>query len=85
MTLSPKKYNKFLRMVSLYQEFKGLDEWKNKLQKPWNKTPQKVVNQIVELHNQHPEWSAWKIAQQVGVSDIKVQRVRVKIKEKLFK
>ena len=27
------------------------------------------------LHNQHPDWPAWKIAEQVGVSDIKVQRV----------
>ena len=33
-------------------------------------------NKIIELHNLHPDWPAWKIAEQVGVSDIKVQRVR---------
>src|SRR3989344_1620853 len=34
MTLSPEKYNKFLRMMSLYEEFEGLKEWKKNLQKP---------------------------------------------------
>ena len=80
MTLSHKKYNKFLRMVKLYENYKDLEEWQNKLQKPWNKIPQWKINKIVELHNKNPNWSAWKIAEQVGVSDIKVQRVRKEMK-----
>lgn len=82
MTLSPEKYNKFLRMMSLYGDFDGLKEWRNNLQKPHNKIPQDKINKIRELHNQHPDWPAWKIAEQIGVSDIKVQRVR---KERLLK
>jgi len=76
MTLSPKKYNKFLRMMSLYNDFEGLKEWRYNLQKPYNKVPQKKINKIVRLHNRHPDWPAWKMAEQVGVSAIKVQRVR---------
>ncbi|MBI2134791.1 LAGLIDADG family homing endonuclease [Candidatus Woesearchaeota archaeon] len=82
MTLSPEKYNKFLRMMNLYGKFEGLNEWRSNLQKPHNKIPQNKINKIIELHNLHPEWPAWKIAEQVGVSDIKVQRVR---KERLIK
>lgn len=76
MTLSPEKYNKFLRMMNLYGNFDSLKEWRNNLQKPHNKIPQDKINKILELHNLHPDWPAWKIAEQVGVSDIKVQRVR---------
>ena len=79
MTLSPEKYNKFLRMINLYGNFDGLKEWRSNLQKPHNKIPQDKICKIIELHNQHPDWSAWKIAEQVGVSDIKVQRVRREI------
>ncbi len=82
MTLSPEKYNKFLRMMSFYQDFEGLQEWRSNLQKPHNKIPQEKINKVIELHNQHPDWPAWKIAEQVGVSDIKVQRVR---KERLIR
>lgn len=80
MTLSHKKYNKFLRMMKLYGNFEGLEEWKRNLQKPWNKIPQEKINKIIELHTKHPDWPAWKIAEQVGVSDIKVQRVRKELK-----
>lgn len=76
MTLSPEKYNKFLRMMNLYRDFKGLREWRNNLQKPHNRISQDKINRIIELHNLHPDWPAWKIAEQVGVSNIKVQRVR---------
>ena len=76
MTLSPEKYNKFLRMMNLYGNFNGLNEWRSNLQKPHNRIPQDKINKIMELHNQHRDWPAWKIAEQVGVSDIKVQRVR---------
>jgi hypothetical protein len=76
MTLSLKKYNKFLRMINLYSSFDGLKEWRSNLQKPWNKIPQNQIEKIIELDKEHPDWPAWKIAEQVGVSDIKVQRVR---------
>lgn len=76
MTLSPKKYNKFLRMMKLYEDFEGLEEWKLNLQKPWNKIPKERIDKILELHNQYPDWSSWKIAEKVGVSTIKVVRVR---------
>ena len=79
MTLSPEKYNKFLRMMNLYEDFDGLKDWRNNLQKPHNKIPQEKINRIIELHNKHPNWPAWKIAEQVDVSDIKVQRVRKEI------
>lgn len=76
MTLSPEKYNKFLRMMKLYGEFDGLNSWKKNLQKPWNKIPQDVINKVIQLHNQNPEFPAWKIAEQLDISEIKVQRIR---------
>lgn len=76
MMLSPKKYNKFLRMMKLYKSFEDMEEWKNNLQKPWNKIPQWKIDQITELNKKHLDWPAWKIAKQTGVSDIKVQRIR---------
>ena len=78
MTLSHEKYNKFLRMMELYGDFEGFKEWRRNIQKPWNKLPQEKINKITELHNHHQDWPAWKIAELVGVSDIKVQRVRRK-------
>ena len=75
MTLSHEKYNKFLRMMHLYEDFEELKEWRNNLQKPHNRIPQDKINKIIEIHNQHLDWPAWRIAEQIGVSDIKVQRV----------
>ena len=43
MTLSPEKYNKFLRMMNFYQGFDGLIEWRDNLQKPHNKIPQEKI------------------------------------------
>ena len=76
MTLSPQKYNKFLRMMKMYGEFDGLTVWNRQLQKPHNKLPESTIEKILKLHNEHPDWPAWRIATLVGVSDIKVQRVR---------
>ena len=76
MTLSPEKYNKFLRMMKLYETFKGLEEWRYNLSRPWNKIPQEKIDSVIQIHNKHPDWPAWRIAQEVGISDIKVQRVR---------
>lgn len=81
MTLSDKKYNKFLRMMNLYGNFEGLEEWRSNLQKPWNKIPQEKIDEIIKFHHEHPNWPAWKIAKLVsGVSDIKVQRIRRELK-----
>ena len=81
MCLSPKKYNKFLRIKEFYKGFYDLDLWKeeNKFG-PHNKIPKENINAILELHQENPSWPAWKIAEKVGVSTIKVQRVRTKTK-----
>jgi hypothetical protein len=82
MTLSPEKYNKFLRMMNLYGNFDKLKEWRENLPKPHNKIPQMSISKVIDLHNQHPDWPAWKIAELVGISDIKVQRVRKELSQK---
>lgn len=74
MTLHPKKYDKFIYMISLYS-YGELEGWRRSLRKPHNKTPKEVEDKIIRLHRQNPEWHAWKIAEQTGVSAIKVQRV----------
>lgn len=80
MTLSPEKYNKFLRMVNLYKNSNDLKEWRANLQRPHNKIPQEKINKIIELDKEHSDWPAWKIAEQVEVSNVKVQRVRKEYK-----
>ena len=62
--------------MNLYGNFDGLEDWRNNLQRPHNRISQEKTNKIMKFHNQHPDWPAWKIAELVGVSDIKVQRVR---------
>lgn len=76
LCLSPKKYNKFLRIFQLYSSFPDHEIWKQQQTKPHNKTPQEIIDKIIELHHQNPNNPAWKIAKQVGISTIKVQRVR---------
>ncbi len=74
--LSPQKYNKFLRIFQLYENFPEYASWKQQQTKPHNKIPQGTIERIIELHHQMPKVPAWKIAEKVGVSAIKVQRVR---------
>ena len=76
MCLSPEKYNKFLNMMKLYRNFKELEDWKKSLMKPHNKIPQEKINQILELCKQNPNFPCWKIAKEVGVSTIKVARIK---------
>lgn len=76
LSLSPKKYNKFLRIFELYDEFPEYVIWKRQQTKPHNKIPQETIDKIIRLHHKNPDAPAWKIAEQVYVSDIKVQRVR---------
>jgi len=80
ITLSYKKYSKFLNMLKKYDSFPEFEEWRNNLQKPWNKIPEEKIDKIVDLHKNNPNWPSWKIAEKVGgVSDIKVCRVRNEI------
>ena len=44
MTLSPSKYARFWGMMKLYQEFEGMNNYKDKLHKPWNKIPEEIRN-----------------------------------------
>ena len=77
MSGSKQKYEKFLQIKTFYENDGFLQQWKQKVQgKPHNKTPQSKIDEILSLHSQHPGWSAWKIAEIVGTSSIKVQRVR---------
>lgn len=76
MTLSPSKYAKFHSMM---QQYKGIKEetnyFKPKGQNVWNKFPEEITNKIVELYKTNPNTPTKQIAEQVGVSKIKVQRV----------
>ena len=78
MTLSPQKYNKFLRMMNLYGDFEELKEWKENMEEPYNKIPDWLINEILLLHFENPSAPAWKIAEQLEglVSTIKISRVR---------
>ncbi len=76
LSLSPQKYNKFLRIFQLYGSFPEYETWKQQQNKPHNKISQEVIDRILELHHQDPSAPAWKIAKQTGISAINVQRVR---------
>lgn len=73
---SPEKYNKFLRIFHLYDSFPEYNNWREKQIGPANKFPREVIDRIIEIHNLHSDWSSKKIGQEVGVSEIKVCRVR---------
>ncbi len=70
-----KKYNKFLSMMQEFSKCKDYGYFTGE-KTPHNKIPQQVIGKILELHHKNPKAPAWKIAEQVGVSAIKVQRVR---------
>ncbi len=70
------KYNKFLNSFSIYKDFQEYYHWKDQQTEPHNKFPQEVIDGIIQFHYLHPDWSSKKIAQEVGVSEIKVCRVR---------
>lgn len=75
MCLSPKKYNKFLFMMQQYPGIKEETGYFSENKTPWNKIPQEKINKIIELHKQDPKLSTNKIAKELGISQIKVQRV----------
>ncbi len=76
MCLNPKKYNKFLNMMKLYQNISEETGYFSSERKPYNKIPQEKIDKILELHYQNPNCPCWKIAKKIGVSTITVARVR---------
>lgn len=74
--LSPKKYDKFLKLMKLYPKISEETGYFSGKKEPHNKISQEITNKIVELHHKNPDAPAWKIAEKVGVSAIKVARVR---------
>jgi len=75
LCLSHKKYAKFLRIFPLYDAFPEYKNWKAEQNKPHNKIPQETVDEIIRIYHQNQKQACWKIAEQVGVSSIKVNRV----------
>ncbi|MBI5392415.1 hypothetical protein HZA96_00975 [Candidatus Woesearchaeota archaeon] len=77
MSGSLQKYSKFLQIKTFYNDSSFLQSWEEKnKQGTHNKVKQSKINEILSAHKQHPGWPAWKIAEQVEVSAIKVQRIR---------
>ncbi|MBU0962925.1 MAG: hypothetical protein KKD48_03395 [Nanoarchaeota archaeon] len=75
MTLHPKKYAKFLNMMKNYPNIrKETNYFKGRGKNVWNKIPQEKINQILELYNSKIT-RVKDIAERVGVSIIKVNRV----------
>jgi len=75
MTLHPKKYNKFLNMMKQYPKIeKETDYFKHKGENVWNKIPEEKVDNIIELYKSGITRTI-EIAEKVGVSKIKVNRV----------
>lgn len=75
MCLSPEKYAKFWCMMQQYPCIEQeIGYFKPKGQNVWNKIPQEKINQILDLYNSGVT-RTMDIANNVGVSQIKVQRV----------
>jgi len=76
MCLSHEKYSKFLNMIKLYPEISEETRYFTGKREPHNKIPKEKINKILELCEKNPNWPCWKIAKEIGVSTIKVTRVR---------
>ncbi|MFH1592746.1 MAG: hypothetical protein ABIB47_05260 [Candidatus Woesearchaeota archaeon] len=74
MTLHPRKYNKFLHMMQQYSKISQETGYFTGTKRAWNKVPEHKINQILELYKSGTTITK-KIAEKVGVSIIKVQRV----------
>jgi len=75
ITLSHEKYSKFLAMMQQYQDItRETGYFIGKRQHIWNKYPQETISKIIELYKEGIT-STKDIANQVGVSTIKVNRV----------
>jgi len=74
MTLHPRKYNKFLNMMKQYPDINHETGYFMGKKNVWNKISQVKVDEIVEIYNSGVIKTK-EIAEKVGVSQIKVQRV----------
>jgi len=74
MTLSPKKYSKFLQMINLYEHFIGRDIWRKNLSSPWNKTNPFTISRIIGIHFGEPNLSRKDLAYVLGISKSVVDR-----------
>ncbi len=76
ITLSPSKYVKFFNMMQQYPNIeKETGYFKPKGQNIWNKFSKEVIDKIIELYKNSPGIPTKQIAENVGVSQIKIQRV----------
>jgi len=74
MCLSHKKYNRFLYMMQQYPNISYQTGYFTGEKKIWNKIPEEKINKIIELYNSGTTRTI-EIAEKVGVSPIKVNRV----------
>ncbi|MFH1209779.1 MAG: hypothetical protein V1663_03245 [archaeon] len=74
MCLSPSKYSKFLFMMQEYPDISNQTGYFTGEKKIWNKIPEEKIEKIIELYNSGTTRTL-EIAEKVGVSQIKVQRV----------
>ena len=75
MALSPKKYAKFFYMMQQYPKIKEETcYFKEKGKNVWNKISEEKIKKIIELYNSGSTRTL-DIAKEVGISQIKVQRV----------
>jgi len=75
MTLHSKKYNKFLNMIKQYPKIEEeTGYFKPKGENIWNKIPEEKINKIISLYKSGILRTA-EIAEKLGVSKIKVNRV----------
>jgi len=74
MTLHPRKYNKFLNMMRRYPRITEETGYFRGSKKPWNKTPEEKIREIVDLYNSGII-STKEIAGKLNLGLLKVQRV----------
>ena len=74
MTLSQKKYDKFLFMMQQYPNISEETGYFTGIKKVWNKFPEEKINQVLELHKSGITRTV-EIAKKLGISTIKVNRV----------
>lgn len=75
MTLHPPRYNKFRYVMQLYDDIKQETEYfRDKGVNAWNKHSQEKIDKVIELYKSGVTRTK-EIAEKVGVSQIKVNRV----------
>jgi len=76
---SRKKYNKFLKLLKQYPNFKELHNYKETiLQYPHNKPSQETINKILKICKENSNLTSIEIAKLAGVSEYSIRRFRRK-------